>query len=195
MKTLFSTLAATALGLALTGAAAAQEFTFKLHHLLSAKAPAHSKMLVPWAEQVEKNSNGRVKIEIFPSMSLGGKPPELIQQARDGVVDIVWTVNGYTPGLFPRTEVFELPGVYKNDLKATNIAMYDRDELVHNSNAPINPDIGSWAKSKVVVPSSKKSVHLRIDADVLEFFKHEGKGHLTRMNAVLRRYMEAHISD
>jgi TRAP-type C4-dicarboxylate transport system substrate-binding protein len=128
MKTLFSTLAATALGLALTGAAAAQEFTFKLHHLLSAKAPAHSKMLVPWAEQVEKNSNGRVKIEIFPSMSLGGKPPELIQQARDGVVDIVWTVNGYTPGLFPRTEVFELPGVYKNDLKATNLAMYDMFE-------------------------------------------------------------------
>ncbi len=125
MKTFIKAVAASALGLALTSAASAQEFTFKLHHLLSAKAPAHTQMLVPWAEQVEKNSNGRVKIEIFPAMSLGGKPPELIQQARDGVVDIVWTVNGYTPGLFPRTEVFELPGVYKNDLTATNLAMYD----------------------------------------------------------------------
>jgi len=106
----------------------AQEHTFKLHHLLSAKAPAHTKMLVPWAKQVEENSGGKVKIEIFPAMSLGGKPPELIQQARDGVVDIVWTVNGYTPGLFPRTEVFELPGVYTNDTVATNLAMFDMFE-------------------------------------------------------------------
>jgi TRAP-type C4-dicarboxylate transport system substrate-binding protein len=45
-------------------------------------------------------------------MTLGGTPPELVQQARDGVVDLVWTVNGYTPGQFPRTEVFELPGVF-----------------------------------------------------------------------------------
>ena len=109
-------------------AALAQEHTFKLHHLLSAKAPAHTNMLVPWAKQVEENSGGKVKIEIFPAMSLGGKPPELIQQARDGVVDIVWTVNGYTPGLFPRTEVFELPGVYTNDTVATNLAMYDMFE-------------------------------------------------------------------
>ncbi|MEM8741126.1 MAG: TRAP transporter substrate-binding protein [Pseudomonadota bacterium] len=105
--------------------AAAQEFTFKLHHLLSERSPAHRNMLAPWAAQVEENSGGRVKIEIFPAMSLGGRPPELIQQARDGVVDIVWTVNGYTPGLFPRTEVFELPAVFRNDVKATNLAMYD----------------------------------------------------------------------
>ena len=106
-------------------AAGAQEFTFKLHHLLSAKAPAHTKMLEPWVRTVEENSGGRVKIEIFPSMSLGGRPPELVQQARDGVVDIVWTVNDYMPGLFPRTEVFELPFVFVNDPRATNLAMHD----------------------------------------------------------------------
>lgn len=106
----------------------AAEFEFKLHHLLSAKAPAHTQMLMPWAEAVEKNSGGRVHIEIYPAMSLGGKPPELVQQARDGVVDIVWTVNGYTPGLFPRTEVFELPGVYTNNTVATNLAMFDMFE-------------------------------------------------------------------
>ena len=121
-------LATGAIALASASSTFAQEYTFKLHHLLSAKAPAHTKMLVPWAEAVEKNSGGKVKIEIFPAMSLGGKPPELIQQARDGVVDIVWTVNGYTPGLFPRTEVFELPGVYTNDTVAANLAMYDMFE-------------------------------------------------------------------
>ena len=112
------------MALALAGTAqAAPEYVLKLHHLLSAKSPAHKHMLVPWAEQVAKNSGGRVKIDIYPSMSLGGKPPQLIRQARDGVVDLVWTVNGYTPGLFPATEVFELPGVYINDPKAANLAM------------------------------------------------------------------------
>ncbi len=128
LKTVLAALAGSAVSLALAGTAAAQEYTFKLHHLLSAKAPAHTQMLEPWARQVEENSGGAVKIEIFPSMTLGGRPPELIQQARDGVVDIVWTVNGYTPGLFPRTEVFELPTVYKNDPKAANLALYDMFE-------------------------------------------------------------------
>jgi TRAP-type C4-dicarboxylate transport system substrate-binding protein len=62
-------------------------------------------------------------------MSLGGKPPDLIKQARDGVVDLIWTVNGYTPDLFPRSEVFELPFIHTNNLVATNLAMremYDK---------------------------------------------------------------------
>lgn len=106
-------------------AALAQEHTFKLHHFLGAQAPAQTKMLEPWARQVEANSGGKVKIEIYPAMSLGGRPPELIQQARDGVVDLVWTVNGYTPGLFPRTEVFELPGVFLGDTRAAQLALHD----------------------------------------------------------------------
>lgn len=119
-----SGLLATAFAVAASGALA-QEFTFKLHHLLSAKAPAHTKMLEPWAKKIEDASDGRVKIEIYPSMSLGGKPPQLVRQVRDGVVDIIWTVNGYTPGLFPRTEVFELPFIHTNNTEATNLAMYE----------------------------------------------------------------------
>ena len=105
------------------GTVMAQEITLKLHQFLSAKAPAQTQMLEPWAKRVEENSGGKVKIEIYPAMTLGGRPPELVQQVRDGVVDLIWTVNGYTPGLFPRSEVFELPGVFVNDPAATNIAM------------------------------------------------------------------------
>lgn len=124
-RTLIRTaLAAGALALAGSGAWA-QEYVFKLHQFLGAKAPAQTQMLEPWARQVEENSGGKVKIEIYPSMTLGGRPPELINQVRDGVVDLVWTVNGYTPGLFPRTEVMELPTVYTNDPKAANLALYD----------------------------------------------------------------------
>jgi TRAP-type C4-dicarboxylate transport system substrate-binding protein len=110
---------------ALAGSASAQTITLKLHHLLPAVAPAHTKMLAPWAQDVEKASGGKVKIELYPAMSLGGKPPELINQVRDGVVVIVWTVNGYTPNLFPRSEVFELPFIHTNNVVATNLAMRD----------------------------------------------------------------------
>jgi TRAP-type C4-dicarboxylate transport system substrate-binding protein len=108
---------------ALASVASAQPITLKLHHFLGPTSPAQVKMLEPWARQVEKNSGGKVKIEIYASMTLGGKPPQLINQVRDGVVDMIWTVNGYTAGLFPRTEAFELPFVHTNDPAATNLAM------------------------------------------------------------------------
>ncbi|MBP0483507.1 TRAP transporter substrate-binding protein [Sagittula salina] len=126
---LLKTLASSAIALGLVaGAAAAQEHTLKLHHFLSPKAPAHTQMLEPWAKRVEEATDGRVKIEIFPAMTLGGKPPQLPRQARDGVVDLVWIVNAYAAGAFPRTEVFELPGVHQGDNAAVNkamLAMYD----------------------------------------------------------------------
>ncbi|MFD2237576.1 TRAP transporter substrate-binding protein [Aureimonas populi] len=105
--------------------ALSQEFTFSLHHFLGPQAPAQTRMLAPWAERIEEASQGRISIELYPSMSLGGTPQELIRQARDGVVDMIWTLNGYSPGLFPRTEVFELPNVHTNDTVATNLAMAD----------------------------------------------------------------------
>jgi len=121
-------LAATTLAACMALPVMAQETTLKLHHFLSGKAPAHTQMLEPWAKKVETLSGGKVKIELYPSMTLGGRPPELVQQARDGVVDIVWTLNGYTPGTFPRSEVFELPTVYVNDPTATNLAMREMFE-------------------------------------------------------------------
>ena len=49
-----------------------------------------------------------------------------------------------------------------------------------------------WKQARVVMPSAKTSVHLRLDSDVLDWFKAQGRGHLTRMNAVLRAYVDAH---
>jgi len=113
-----------ALGLmtGVSGIANAETTTLKLHHLLPPVAHAHKNMLVPWAEKVGKESGGRLKIDIYPAMQLGGKPPQLAGQAADGVVDIVWTVLGYTPGRFTKTEVFELPFMHTNTT-ATNKAI------------------------------------------------------------------------
>lgn len=107
---------------ALAGPVAAQEFTLKLHHLLPPVSSAHKNMLVPWADKVMKESGGRIKIDIYPAMQLGGKPPQLIDQVRDGIVDIVWTLPGYTPGRFTKTEVFELPFMHR-DTASSNKAL------------------------------------------------------------------------
>lgn len=93
----------------ISSARAQEVVTLKLHHFLPAVSNGHAKMLAPWAKQVEADSQGKIKIEIYPSMQLGGTPPQLYDQARDGVADIVWTLPGSTPGRFPTTEVIELP--------------------------------------------------------------------------------------
>jgi uncharacterized protein (DUF4415 family) len=83
---------------------------------------------------------------------------------------------------------------------------YSLDELermvARGDHVPVRPnspelalDEEFWRNARVVVPPRKKSVHLRVDADVLTWFKAQGRGYLTRMNAVLRSYMEAHDRD
>lgn len=103
---------------------AAQTITLKLHHFVPPVAPPHATFLAPWAAKVEKESGGRLKVQIFPSMQLGGTPPQLIDQIKDGVVDIGWTVVGYTAGRFPKTEVMEVPFLHTNAL-ATTLALQD----------------------------------------------------------------------
>ncbi|MGZ8255143.1 MAG: TRAP transporter substrate-binding protein [Burkholderiaceae bacterium] len=81
----------------------------KVHHFLPPGSTTHAKLLVPWCERIDKESAGRLKCQLHPSMQLGGTPPQLYDQARDGIADIVWTLPGYTAGRFPKMEVFELP--------------------------------------------------------------------------------------
>lgn len=68
-----------------------------------------------------------------------------------------------------------------------------RGEVRSNPDAPEIDcdDDGFWARAEVRMPPGKTSVHLRVDSDVLDWFKTMGAGHLTRMNAVLRAYVEA----
>jgi TRAP-type transport system periplasmic protein len=89
----------------------APQVVLKLHHSFSSVSGAHDKFLAPWSRQVQAQSNGRIRIDLFPSMQLGGAPAALFDQARDGVADIVWTMPSLTPGRFPKIEAWELPFV------------------------------------------------------------------------------------
>jgi TRAP-type C4-dicarboxylate transport system substrate-binding protein len=110
--------------MASTAAVQAAEVVLRLHQMLPPQATIPSKVLEPWAEKVTKESGGKLAVELYPSMQLGGKPPELLDQARDGVVDLVWTLFGYTPGRYPKTEAFELPFMVTS-ATATSMAFHE----------------------------------------------------------------------
>lgn len=100
--------AAVALGLS-ASAGMAQEVTLRCQHFLPAQGSVPKFFMEPWAERIEAQSNGRIKVELYPAMQLGGKPPALYDQIRDGIIDCGWALPAYTPGRFPESEVFELP--------------------------------------------------------------------------------------
>jgi len=97
------------LAFALASNVQAEQVNLKLHHFLPPQGDIPKKFFEPWAQKIAKESGGRINIQLFPSMQLGGKPPALYDQAKDGFVDISWTLTGYTPGRFAKAEVFELP--------------------------------------------------------------------------------------
>lgn len=107
----FGKAAGLAVGLLLASLSSVQaaDVTLRLHQFLPLNSHMPSAGLQPWMEAIEEQSGDRIKFEHYPSMTLGGSPAQLFDQAREGVVDVIWTVLGYTPGRFPKTEVFELP--------------------------------------------------------------------------------------
>ncbi|WP_146346360.1 TRAP transporter substrate-binding protein DctP [Phaeobacter marinintestinus] len=127
-RTTLKTLAALVLASAITpGIAAAQDVTLRLHQFLPPPATVPKHILKPWAQRVEEAAGGKLKIEHYDAMALGGRPPALMDQAIDGVADIIMTVVGYTPGRFLKTEVFELPFMMTSPV-ATSMAFQDMVE-------------------------------------------------------------------
>ena len=147
----------------------AQEVTLKLHQFLPPQANVPKLVLDVWADNVEKDSDGRIKVERYPSMQLGGKPPELMDQAIDGVADVVWTVVGYTPGRYPSTEVFELPFMV-SDARAASYAYWKLFEKHMKDTEFANVHIlGTWVhgpgmfhtKDPVEKPSDLEGMKIR----------------------------------
>lgn len=139
----------------LAGTSMAADVTLRLQHFLPAQANVPRLVLDVWADKVEAASQGRINIERYPSMQLGGKPPELMDQAIDGVVDIAWTVVGYTPGRYPRTEVFELPFMMTNS-EATSRAYWDLFEAEMKDTEFSNLKIlGAWVHGPGLLHSAE----------------------------------------
>jgi TRAP-type transport system periplasmic protein len=122
--------AATAGAAALNAPVSAQApVVLKFHTFMAPQSNVWKTMHMAWMDKVEKEAGGRIKFERYPAMQLGGTPVQLYDQAKDGVVDIIWTLPGNTTGRFPRIEVFELPFMMSN-ADATSRALWEYSQTV-----------------------------------------------------------------
>ncbi|MGC8203026.1 TRAP transporter substrate-binding protein [Aliiroseovarius sp. PTFE2010] len=103
----------------------AQDVTLRFQHFVAPNSGSPEYFMGPWARKVEKESNGRIKIELFPLMALGGRAPDQYDLIRDGAIDGGWVIPGYQPGRFPEVEALELPFVTPKSGELASIAAWE----------------------------------------------------------------------
>lgn len=96
--------------LALPQAAAAQT-DLRYAHFMPPSSWQNQELFEGWAEAVEAASGGAVTVTVFPAQTLGSAPAGY-DNAANGVADVAWTIQGYTAGRFPLSQVIELPGLF-----------------------------------------------------------------------------------
>ncbi|SDI92014.1 TRAP transporter substrate-binding protein [Salipiger marinus] len=97
--------------------------TLRLHHFLPPMAPMQTAVFEPWAAALAEASEGGLDLQIFPAMQLGGRPPQLADQARSGIADLVWAMPAYTPRRFPVAETMGLPFMVTS-AEQTSVALH-----------------------------------------------------------------------
>jgi len=93
-------------------AQASETLNLKYAHFMPASSWQNQTLFKDWAEAVDKSSNGKIKVTVFPAQTLG-KAPAGYDNAKNGITDIAWTVQGYTANRFPLSQIIELPGLFK----------------------------------------------------------------------------------
>lgn len=122
----------------------AAEVTLRLHHFLPAQAPMHTQFFEPWARELAEATDGAIEVQIFPAMQMGGKPPQLAEQVRNGIVDIAWALPTYTPGRYPVAETMGLPFMV-TDAENTSVALHQlMDEFGAEEYAGMKP-LAFWS--------------------------------------------------
>ncbi|SDY28481.1 TRAP-type C4-dicarboxylate transport system, substrate-binding protein [Jannaschia faecimaris] len=110
--------------LALSGAAVApawaQEVTLRFQHFVNPNSANPKYFMQPWADAIEEQSGGRIKVELYPFMQLGGSPVNQYDLIADGAIDGGWVIPGYQPGRFPKIEALELPFMTPKSAEASS---------------------------------------------------------------------------
>ncbi len=103
----------------------AQEVTLKVSHFLPPNSNYQKAVLEPWCATLATDSGNKIKCQIYPAMQLGGTPPQLVDQVKNGVADVIWTSPSYSTGRFPYTEALEQPFVLPPGGLAGSKAMWE----------------------------------------------------------------------
>ena len=129
----------------------------KLAHFLPPIHTNHTKVMAPWAEEVGKRSNGSLTIKVYPGRQLGGTPPGQFKMVVSGTADIAFFTPNYTPGIFPRTSVLELPVPPKDSQHATRILYALFDKYLAEEYKAVKM-ITMWSVDEFIVVTKKKPI-------------------------------------
>lgn len=164
-------------GAASTAASApAKPVELKMAHAWATTHHVHV-ILDQWVKDVEKATDGRVKITIYPGGSLS-TAVQLYDSVRTGVVDMAWFLQGYTPGKFPLTSVMELPFMATSAKQGSSALwdLYQNSPEMQAEYGGVNVlsmwvvDAGQLITTKKVVRNMNdiKGMKLRIGSDTLK---------------------------
>src|SRR5690606_32401571 len=123
-------IAAAALAAATVGAVHAAEVTLRYTHFWPSNSRVHTEVFEAWAKSIEKASDGRIAIQVFPAQTLA-KADGSYQATVNGVADIVSTAQGYTTGRFPLSQIAEFPDIGATALQTGCVlqSLYDEGLL------------------------------------------------------------------
>lgn len=149
--------------LALTSTALyAQDVTLKVSHFLPPNSNYQKGVLEPWCDKLAKESAGKLKCQIYPAMQLGGTPPQLADQVKNAVADIVMTSPSYSSGRFPYTEALEQPFTLPPGGLAGSKAMWEYSQKYAMKDYADFKLLAMFTGSGVIMSTSSKPI-LTID--------------------------------
>jgi TRAP-type C4-dicarboxylate transport system substrate-binding protein len=149
--------AALALGLTTTGLMA-QEVTIKVSHFLPPNSNYQKGVLEPWCDRLAKDSGGKLKCQIYPAMQLGGTPPQLADQVKNAVADIVMTSPSYSSGRFPYTEALEQPFTLPPGGLAGSKAMWEYSQKFATKDYADFKLLAMFTGSGIIMSTSSKPI-------------------------------------
>jgi TRAP-type C4-dicarboxylate transport system substrate-binding protein len=155
-------LASTAVSAAPRGAPAQGTEELKLSTFVPPSHIIYARVLTPWAQELAQKSNNRLTVRFFPSMQLGGRPPELYRQMLQGISDICFTLPGYTSNDFPMMALTELPGMATNAEDGTRKLWSHFDRFLAREYQGAKP-LMLWNSDTASIMSKSKPVRVLED--------------------------------
>jgi TRAP-type C4-dicarboxylate transport system substrate-binding protein len=138
-------------------------------HPFSAQHPISQQILIPLAKELEEKSGGRIKLTIHPGGSVTSAAT-VREDVVSGAIDIGWTLQGYTPGKYPITDVIELPFMFDSTLQASYVLwnLYQRSPEFQQEYGDVKV-LGLWVtdpgefltKKPVKKPEDLKGMRIR----------------------------------
>ena len=131
IRGLVATICACVLAAGASAGSAQEPVTLRIAHFLPPQSMTHANLFVPLAENLNKESGGRIRATVYPGGSLGRNPAQQLQLVMDGVVDVAFIVQSYTPGEFPDNSLIELPLLMETTREASLVhqRLYQRGLL------------------------------------------------------------------